>query len=133
MSHLVPFLKKESSTVLGEGYARTTDLDSFIKGYGDPGPGQFFYELEPAEVIKVYLDAEDLINSKQIIDNSEDGEVKPDWSKYGYIESVDSIDGYQTCTIIFLESEVNHFLDDDDQSIENTIKKSVRKNFITNY
>ena len=26
--------------------------------------------------------------------------------------------------LIFLESEVNHFLDDDDQSIENTIKKS---------
>jgi hypothetical protein len=87
MSHLVPFLKKESSTVLGEGYARTTDLDSFIKGYGEPGPGQFFYELEPAEVIKVYLDAEDLIKSKQTIDNSGDGELKPDWSKYGYIEA----------------------------------------------
>ena len=87
MPYLDPPFKKESSTVLGEGYATTTDLDSFIKGYGDPGPGQFFYELEPAEVIKVYLDAEDLINSKQIIDNSEDGEVKPDWSKYGYIEA----------------------------------------------
>lgn len=87
MSHLVPPFKKESSTVLGEGFARTTDLDSFIKGYGDPGPGQFFYELEPAEVIKVYLDAEDLISSKQTIDDSRDGELKPDWSKYGYIEA----------------------------------------------
>ena len=80
MPYLDPPFRKESSTVLGEGFARTTDLDSFIKGYGDPGPGQFFYELEPAEVISVYLDG-----NHEDFPKLPDG--KPNWNHYGNIEA----------------------------------------------
>jgi|TARA_B100002003_G_scaffold246351_1_gene275808 hypothetical protein len=80
MPYLDPPFRKESSTVLGEGPARTTNIDAVIKGYGEPGPGQFFYELEPAEVISVYLDG-----NHEDFPKLPDG--KPNWNHYGNIEA----------------------------------------------
>lgn len=72
---------KSSDVKLGEGPARTSDIYEVITGYGEPSPGQLFYELEPAEVIKVYLDEKDIYDDFPHIDDG------PDWSKYGYIET----------------------------------------------
>jgi len=54
-----------------DGIASIRDIRRMLTSTGSPE----FYELEPAEVIEVFLDEEDLPL------NEDD---KPDWSKYGY-------------------------------------------------
>jgi len=70
-----------------EGPARVEQIYSIINSMGEPHPGQFFYELEPAEVINVLLDADDLMGAKQTRPHPRNGENVPDWSKYGHIEA----------------------------------------------
>jgi hypothetical protein len=70
---------------IAEGNASVKDIHIEIKKYGYPLPGQFFYELEPAEVISVYLDDFQLIANKATIEKN--GKVSPDWSKYGWIKA----------------------------------------------
>ena len=54
-----------------DGIASIKDIRRLLTSTGSPE----FYELEPAEVIEVFLDEEDLPLDKD--DN-------PDWSQYGY-------------------------------------------------
>jgi hypothetical protein len=82
MSYLTKF--RNLGTV-AEGNASVNDIHKEIKKYGYPLPGQFFYELEPAEVMSVYLDDFQLISNKATIEKN--GKVSPDWSKYGWIKA----------------------------------------------
>jgi len=82
MSYLTKF--RNLGTV-AEGNASVNDIHKEIKKYGYPFPGQFFYELEPAEVMSVYLDDFQLISNKATIEKN--GKVSPDWSKYGWIKA----------------------------------------------
>ena len=69
---------------VAEGIASVKDIHACIQRYGYPLPGQFFYELEPAEVISVYLDDFQLVANKAIIEKN--GKIFPNYEKYGWIK-----------------------------------------------
>lgn len=73
--------------VVSEGFAQVSDVHRVRSEIAKNTPE--FYELEPAEVIAVYLDSDSLINAYPkplVLEND-----KPDWSKYGYISARMSI------------------------------------------
>ncbi len=78
MAHLTPF----KDIKLPEGPASVSDIYAVINDLGEPKPGQLFYELEPAEVLAVYLDKKDLVKA-----GLTDNDGNPDWSYYGYISA----------------------------------------------
>ena len=82
MSYLTKF--RNLGTV-AEGNASVSDIHKEIKKYGHPLPGQFFYELEPAEVLAVYLDDGHLVAHNAIIEKN--GKHIPDYRKYGWIKA----------------------------------------------
>tara|TARA_Y100000034_G_scaffold75825_1_gene91038 strand:- start:254 stop:1558 length:1305 start_codon:yes stop_codon:yes gene_type:complete len=82
MSYLT---KSRNIGIIMEGNASVRDIHTEVKKYGYPLPGQFFYELEPAEVISVYLDEIQLIANKAVIEKN--GKFYPDYSKYGWIRA----------------------------------------------
>jgi hypothetical protein len=81
--------RDDEFVVEADGPASVKDIGRFRRSLLQKTPE--FYELEPAEVIEVYLDEEDLPS----LGNTEE----PDWSKYGWIlarmmyssENIDSI------------------------------------------
>ena len=85
MAHLTR--PKGDPIKIAEGPASVNDIYSVIKNMGEPQPGQFFYELEPAEVINVFLDSTDLTDANQLLTNPKTGKQTVDWSKYGHIEA----------------------------------------------
>ena len=92
--------RKDEHVVLPDGPATIREVQRFMKSRGDSE----FYELEPAEVIEVWLDQEDL----PLITDTD----KPDWSKYGWIRARMAIsnDGkHDTITIGPLDSNIQNF------------------------
>ena len=82
----MPYLTKPRNIgTIAEGNASVRDIHTEVKKYGYPLPGQFFYELEPAEVISVYLDEIQLIANNAVIEKN--GKFYPDYSKYGWIKA----------------------------------------------
>ena len=73
--------RDDEHIVLPDGPATVRDIQRYVKDSPE------FYELEPAEVLEVFLDEEDLMNSGAIINQSRNGEPMVDWSKYGWIKA----------------------------------------------
>lgn len=69
--------ENEDLIITATGFARHTDLGGLRTEIFQNIPE--FYELEPAEVVKVYLDETD--------EDFPQVDGKPDWSKYGNIEA----------------------------------------------
>ena len=69
--------RKDEHVVMPDGMATIRDVQKFVMQKGTPE----FYELEPAEVIKVFLDGDDFPSS--LVDKNK----VPDYSYYGAIEA----------------------------------------------
>jgi hypothetical protein len=82
MSYLT---KSRNVGTIAEGNASVRDIHTEVKKYGYPLPGQFFYELEPAEVISVYLDDFQLVANKATVERN--GKIFPNYKKYGWIKA----------------------------------------------
>ena len=91
---------------LGEGMAKLEDLDALKVELAKNTPE--FYELEPAEVIKVYLKEEDLPKLKD--ENTE--EEFTDWSSFGWARvrmTLSSTDEYDFLELPMLDTNVKEY------------------------
>lgn len=98
--------RNDEHIVLPDGPATVRDIQRYVKDSPE------FYELEPAEVLEVFLDEEDLMNGGAIIPQSRNGEPAADWSKYGYIRarmSVSNSGKEDTVIIAPLDSNIKEY------------------------
>ena len=65
--------------------ATIKDVRSEIEKYGTPFPGQYFYELEVAEVLEVHLNEDSLPRIKNT--KHPDGDKIPNWGAHGNIQA----------------------------------------------
>jgi hypothetical protein len=65
--------------------ATIKDVRSEIEKYGTPFPGQYFYELEVAEVLEVHLNEDSLPRIKNT--KHPDGDKIPNWKVHGFIKA----------------------------------------------
>jgi|7_EtaG_2_1085326.scaffolds.fasta_scaffold00141_32 hypothetical protein len=68
-----------------EKVATISDVHNEIEKYGTPLPGQFFYELEVAEVLEIYLNPDSL--PKIPNPANPDGDEIANWDLKGYIKA----------------------------------------------
>lgn len=88
--------RDDEHIVLPDGPATVRDIKRYVKESPE------FYELEPAEVLEVFLDKEDLLDDENVAD----------WSKYGYIRARLSISNSgkdDTVIIAPLDSNIKEY------------------------